>query len=117
MNTTILMIIIAIAAGFVGGFYVSKFVTSPKTEKIEMAKHWLLYAVALAENELGSGTGQLKLAKVYNSFVTECPELAQVIISYKDFAKLVDEVLKQFREILASNENIETIVNGETLLL
>jgi hypothetical protein len=112
MNINILIAIIALAAGGVGGFYLAKFVKAPKSEKIEIIKNWLLYAVALAENELGAGTGKLKLAKVYNMFVKECSELANYV-TFEEFSKLVDEVLDKFREILNTNENIETIINGD----
>lgn len=115
MNTNILIAIIFLAIGGVGGFYISKFIKAPKSEKIAIIKNWLLYAVALAENELGAGTGKLKLAKVYNQFVAECAELANYI-SFEDFSKLVDEVLTEFKEILNTNEQIETIINGDYLL-
>lgn len=115
MNIYVLIAIIFLAIGGVGGFYIAKFIKAPKSEKISIIKNWLLYAIALAENELGAGTGKLKLAKVYNKFVTECAELANYV-SFEDFSKLVDEVLAEFKEILNTNETIETIINGEFLL-
>ena len=45
-------------------------------------------------------------------FVKECSELANYV-TFEEFSKLVDEVLDKFREILNTNENIETIINGD----
>ena len=43
----------------------------PDNEQIEQVKQWLIFAVAQAEKELGSGTGQMKLRYVYNLFVSK----------------------------------------------
>lgn len=112
MNTTILLIIIAIAAGAVLGFTITKFAKMPTPEKITIIKNWLLYAVAEAEKDLGSGTGKLKLAQVYNKFVSECPQLA-AIITYQKFTSLVDEVLADFKNILNSNKAIKDVIVKE----
>ena len=36
-------------------------------------KEWLRYAVTIAEQELGSGTGQIKLRQVYDMFIERFP--------------------------------------------
>ena len=82
-----------------------KFVKKSKEEKIQVVKNWLLYAVAMAERELGSGTGRIKLGQVYEQFLLVFPQL-QHVISFDMFAKLVDEVLVQFQELIEENVTI-----------
>ena len=110
MNTYILIAIIAVAAGAVVGLAIANFIKLPANGKINIIKNWLLYAIAEAEKDLGSGTGKLKLAQVYNRFVTECPQLAN-LITYQKFTELVDEVLADFKNILNSNKAIEAVIN------
>jgi len=114
MNTYVLVAIIAIAAGVVVGSGIMYFIKAPTATKIQMIKNFLLYAVAQAEAALGSGTGQLKLAFVYNQFVEKLPQLAK-LISFEKFSKLVDEVLDEFEEILKDNEAIKEIIKGEDI--
>lgn len=103
--------IIALITGFVGGYYASAFLKTGKNQQIEITKKWLLWACAQAENALGSATGEMKLAKVYNEFVTELPQAAKVI-SYDEFTALVKVVLKEFESILNNNEAISNLING-----
>ena len=56
----------------------------PTNEQLKKVKEWLLWAVAEAEKELGSGTGQLKLRYVYDMFIVKFPSLAK-IISFETF--------------------------------
>ena len=72
-------------------------------------KEWLLYAVTLAEKELGSETGQVKLRFVYDMFIAKFPYLVKVI-SFEKFSQLVDEVLEQFEEMLNKNEKIKKYI-------
>jgi len=110
MNDIIFYIIISLAIGLVGGYYISKFITAPTNSKIEMIKNWLLFATAEAEAEMGAGTGKLKLAKVYNMFVEKFPKIASVI-KYEKFCELVDEALVTLRHLIESNTNIEEVIN------
>ena len=73
------------------------------------AKKWLLYAVAAAEQELGSGTGALKLQMVYDSFISKFPFLAH-FISFSVFQKLVDDALKSLKELAEGNEKIQELL-------
>lgn len=75
-------------------------------------KNYLLYAVTLAESELGSKTGRLKLAQVYNDFVKTYP-LFSKIVPFVVFSAWVDAVLIEMRHLLETNENIKQIVEGE----
>lgn len=111
MSTYFLIIIVSVAAGTVIGFYINSFVKLFNTEKIKIIKNWLLYAVSIAEKQLGSGTGALKLAKVYNEFVEKFPQFAKDI-SYQKFSELVDQVLEEFKNILQKNKNINAFIKG-----
>lgn len=75
------------------------------------AKEWLKYAVCYAEQELGSGTGQLKLHMVYDMFVDKFPALASVL-PFTIFSKWVDLALEWMREQLDKNENIKVLIEG-----
>jgi LPS O-antigen subunit length determinant protein (WzzB/FepE family) len=104
------LIIVAIAIIAVGGYAIYAFIKRPTTEQITKIKEWLLYAVTLAEKELGSGTGQIKLSYVYNMFLTKFPYLSK-IISFEYFSNLVDEVLNKFKSILEQNSNLQDYIN------
>ena len=78
----------------------------------QKVKNWLVYAVTLAESELGSGTGQLKLRSVYNMFVLRFPKLS-MIITFERFSELVDDALDIMRKML-ENEKIANIISKTT---
>lgn len=80
----------------------------PTSEQMQQIQEWLLYAVAKAEEVLGSGTGQLKLRYVYDMFVTKFPAIA-VFISFDTFAKMVDKALDEFKELLDTNPAINEL--------
>lgn len=79
---------------------------------IDKIESWLLWAVTQAEWEFGSGTGKLKLAKVYDMFIEKFPKL-QSIIPYKLFSFLVDKALENMREMLKNNKISKIIHNIE----
>ena len=87
-----------------------RYFNKPTEEQIKALKEWLLYAVTLAEKELGSGTGKLKLRQVYDLFLIRFPWLAK-IISFDTFSKYVDEALEQMKGLLSTNVNVLTFVN------
>lgn len=80
----------------------------PTSEQMQQIQEWLLYAVAKAEEVLGSGTGQLKLRYVYDMFVTKFPAIA-VFISFDTFTKMVDKALDEFKELLDTNPSINKL--------
>ena len=69
----------------------------------------LLAAVTMAEKELGSGTGKLKLRSVYDMFIVKFPVFSK-IISFSKFSELVDKSLEQMREILSNNKAVQAFV-------
>ena len=81
----------------------------PTDEKIAKFKEWLLLAVAQAEKELGGGTGKLKLRYVYDKALAQFPALT-AFISFEKFSEYVDEALNRFRDMLASNKQVQNYV-------
>lgn len=75
------------------------------------AKEWLKWAVLVAEQELGSGTGQAKLHMVYDMFVEKFPALASVL-PFTIFSKWVDLALEWMRDQLEKNDAIRGIIEG-----
>ena len=84
------------------GMFLDKFIKKSKAQKMQMVKDWLLYAIAMAEKELGSGTGRIKLGQVYEQFLLVFPQL-QRLISFDTFAKMVDDVLAEFAKLVKEN--------------
>lgn len=105
------IIVAGIAALAVLVYLIYKFMKLPRASQLAKLKEWLLYAVALAEKELGSGTGQLKLRYVYDMFVSKFPYLVQ-FITFETFGKLVDEVLVKFKEMFNSNKAVKLYVDS-----
>ena len=102
-----------IACAFIG-IFAYKFSKMPRESQVEVVKEWLKYAVALAEIEFGSGTGQLKLRRVYDMFITKFPTAAK-FIAFEVFSKYVDEALDWLNTQL-TNDSIATIVNGNIIV-
>lgn len=75
------------------------------------AIEWLKYAVAKAEEELGTGTGQLKLRKVYDWFIVKFPVFSK-IVPFSIFSKWVDLALAWLNEQLAKNDFIRNKITG-----
>ena len=80
------------------------------TGNIKKLKEWLIYAVAAAEKELGSGTGQLKLREVYDKFIDRFPILAK-FIPFTTFSNFVDEALETLDKWLENNVAIQKYVD------
>lgn len=108
-NWCILVATIAVVA--LAGTAIYNFVKSPSSTQISALKEWLKYAVTLAEKELGSGTGQLKLRYVYEMFVSKFTWLAQ-IIDFDTFSDYVDEALEWMRKQLEENTAVSELVTG-----
>lgn len=105
------LLIAGLALAVAACFMLYRFFQLPTKKQIARIKQWLLYAVAEAEKELGSGTGQLKLRQVYDLFVQRFPAVAAVI-SFDTFSGWVDEALEQMREMLAKNEQVAAYVEN-----
>lgn len=106
------IIIALIAVGAVIGVSAYHFVKKPTSEQIANVREWLLGAVTEAEKELGGGTGQLKLRKVYDLFVERFSWLA-IVIPFEMFSDMVDDALVEMRHLLQTNAAVETYVRSE----
>lgn len=94
--------LIVVAVAFLISFYV--FITDKK-KVIE----WLCYAVSIAEKEMGSGTGQIKLRQVYDMFIERFPIFSK-FIPFSVFSSWVDTALDFLREQLEKNKKIKEFV-------
>ena len=92
----IIVIIIVLIYGFITG----------------KVKEWLRYAVFMAEKDLGSGTGQIKLREVYDWFIEMFPVFSK-LLPFSIFSKLVDDALEWMRDQMSKNKNINAIVSKE----
>jgi hypothetical protein len=110
-NWYIVVGLLALLFGVV--FAVYKFAGLPTKEQVIKIKKMLLYWVTLAEKELGSGTGQLKLRYVYDLFTTRF-KVAAKLVSFEMFSFWVDEALDEMREMLEKNEKVKEVVTGKT---
>lgn len=93
-------------------FAVRKFLGLPTDQQIENLKEWLKWAVTEAEKELGSGTGQLKLRRVYDLALTKFPWIAR-LVPFEEFSMWVDEALIWLGKQLESNKAITNMVKGD----
>ena len=93
----------------VAGFSVYQFALLGKDKQIDKIKEWLLFAVIQAEQQLGGGTGRVKLRFVYDMFVDKF-KVISLLISFEDFSFMVDEALDIMRDMLESNEAIKQYV-------
>ena len=96
----------------VAGFGVYQFTLLGKDKQIDKIKEWLLFAVIQAEQQLGGGTGKVKLRYVYDMFVTKF-KVISLLISFEDFSFMVDEALDIMRNMLESNEAIKQYVENK----
>lgn len=99
------LVIVVIALIVAVTYAIMVFAKMPTNAQLASVKEWLLYAVAAAEKELGSGTGQLKLRYVYDMFILRFSAVAKVI-SFEAFSQLVDEALYVFRNMLKDNQAV-----------
>ena len=82
-----------------------------KGEKASL-KDWLLYACSLAEKELGSKTGQLKLKYVW-SMACEQFKFLTTFLSFEKFSEMVDDCLIDFRHLIETNDSIAEYVRTD----
>ena len=108
----IINIIITLITGFLIGFGICfYFSRTTKEQQIEAMREWLIWACCEAETVLGSGTGQLKLRYVYDMFVSKYPSLVK-FICFEKFSLYVDQALEKFKQMLAQNKQVQSLVQG-----
>ena len=109
VNNWTLIVALAAAVGATAAA-VTGFYNMPTDKQIKKVKEWLLYAVTMAEKELGGGTGKLKLRYVYDMFLSKFSWLAKAI-TFERFSGLVDEALEEMKKILESNAAVQELVS------
>ena len=82
---------------------IMEFVALPTDKRMAEVKERLLEWVRIAEADLGSGTGVLKLAQVYNTFCEAFPYLKKWITIDK-FDVLVKEALAKIEAALTTEQ-------------
>lgn len=108
------LIVVLVACIIAVGLAVYRFTGLPTEKQTKKVKEWLLYAVTMAEKELGGGTGKLKLRYVYDWFLAVFPWLVKMI-SFEMFSALVDEALEEMREMLKTNEAVKELISNENI--
>lgn len=107
-NWVAIFSILAVVVVAICGVYT--FTQLNREAQIEKVREWLKYAVAMAEKELGSGTGQLKLRRVYDLFVQRFGWVAK-LITFTEFSQMVDDALVWLNLQLDSNTNLKVLIN------
>ena len=77
----------------------------------QQAKEWLKWCVTKAEQELGSGTGQIKLRQVYDMFIERYPMFSK-FVPFSLFSKWVDDALIFLRDQLEKNAKVKELVES-----
>lgn len=109
-NWSLLIIAVAVVTTVI--VWVKKVGSLSRDEQILKVKEWLLYAVTLAEKEMGGGTGRIKLRYVYDMFITKFPDLAD-LISFETFSGWVDLALENMRHLVETNKKVQEYVEGD----
>ena len=94
---------------------VYKWIQLPDSEQKAQVRQWLLFAVAKAEAELGTGTGQLKLSRVYDMFLAKFPAIA-LFISFEEFSAMVDSALEELEDLIDNSDNIASAIKENKFL-
>lgn len=94
------------------GTSIYKFSKLPVDTRYSKIRAWMLYAVSEAEKEWGSGTGAIKIGKVYDMMVAKFPWVS-FFMSEKTFNELVDHALNEMRELLENSKKVAVAINGE----
>ena len=105
------LVVAGIALLLVGIRAVYMMYASPSSEQLEKVREWLLYACALAEQELGSGTGQLKLRYVYDLFLEKFPWLAK-LLTFEVFSSMVDNSLEEMKHLITTNVRVNEFIES-----
>lgn len=106
------IIIVAIAIICCAICAITNIFRTPSSALIENIRQWAIYACALAEKELGSGTGQLKLRATYDMFLKRFPNLFN-IISFQMYQNIAESALAEFKKMLETNPSVKDIIIQE----
>lgn len=109
MNPVVVRTLMILACVVLAGVAAYFFLRLPIGTQQKKIKEWLLYAVIMAEKELGGGTGQIKLRYVYDMFTSQFKFVA-TLIPFTTFSNWVDEALEKMRSLLETNVNVNTFI-------
>lgn len=111
-NWFLLVALVAGAGVGIGAIYY--FAGLPTGKQKKKITEWLIWACIMAEKELQSGTGQLKLREVWNMFcAVPAFAVAAKLISFETFSGWVKDALALAKEMLVKNRNLAGYVYGE----
>ena len=99
------LVVAAIAIIAVASIKIYIWIKTPGKDQLNKIQEWLVWAVAQAEKELGSGTGQMKMRYVYDLFISKFPAVA-IFIKYDAFSAMVEKALDEFKDLLDNNRRI-----------
>lgn len=106
------LIVIAIAVITIAIVFAIDFSKKSTEEKLKSVKEWAIYACAIAEAHLGSGTGQLKMRETYDMFIIRFPALAK-IISFEMYKATAEMALVEFKKMLETNPKVKDLIIEE----
>lgn len=109
MNPVVIRTLMILACVVLAGIAAYFFLRLPVGAQQKKIKEWLLYAVTMAEKDLGEGTGQIKLRYVYDMFTSQFKFVA-ALVPFATFSNWVDEALKKMRSLLETNQNVNMFV-------
>lgn len=96
------------------GTVVFHFFKQPSKKQLEQIKQWLIFVTLEAEKQFQSGTGQIKLRFVYDAFLTKFKWIS-FFMSFETFSLLVDEALKEMKDMLSKNKAVENLVTNKAV--
>lgn len=70
----------------------------------------LFYLVILAEEEFGSGTGQLKFAAVTTWIYDKLPAITKLLFTTKQIDNMIEEAVNKMKEYLESNSQAKILI-------
>lgn len=105
-------LLIGLAVIIVGIKLLYNFIKNPSAQQLESIKQWAIYACAMAEATLGSGTGQLKMRATYDMFLEKFPVLAK-IVSFERYQQIAENALMEFKKMLKENPNVQELIIKE----
>lgn len=83
--------------------YIRKFFKLPTNEQIKVIKDFIYTLVLSAEKELGSSTGQAKLATVIQKFYSTCPIDLRKFMTEKMIIDFIEESVERMKKYFENN--------------
>ena len=105
-------IVIVIAILVISGVFIFNFLQKPSEQKLQNIKEWAIYACALAQAHLGSGTGQLKMRETYDMFISRFPDLVK-IVPFEMYKNIAESALLEFKKMLENNPKVKELILEE----